>query len=55
MSVYRTIGSLVSENTVPFSTKFSMQAFMYMKMKIHKYDAGYMIKMAAMPIYGINT
>ena len=26
-----------------------------MEMKIYKYDAGHMTKMAAMPIYGKNT
>ena len=32
-------------------TKFCMEAFRYMEMKICKHDAGHMTKMAAMPIY----
>ena len=40
-----------SETIWPLLTIFCMQTFAYMEMKIYYYDAGYMTKMAAMPIY----
>ena len=43
-----------SKTTGPFLSKFCMQAFDYIELKMYQHDAGHMTKMAAMPIYGIN-
>ena len=41
-----------SETTEPFVTKFHRTAFRNKEMKSNKYEFGYMINMAAMPVYG---
>ena len=43
---------LFSRITGSFLTKFCMLAFGFVEMKIYKYNAGHMTKMAGMPLYG---
>ena len=51
---YKNSNWIFSETTVPIWTKFCMNAFRYMEIKIWWHDAGHMTKMASTPIYGKN-
>ena len=49
---YENQNLLFLKTTGSFLTKFCMLAFRFMEMKIYKYNACHMKKMAAMPVYG---
>ena len=52
--MYKNSNLIFSETTEPFWTKFCMKAFRYKEMKSYKHDAGYMTRMAVIPIYCKN-
>ena len=52
---YKKSNQIFSITTVPFWTKFCMEAFRYKELKIWWHDVGHMAKMATMPIYGENS